>query len=185
MTTESGDREYDRLVGEVATAMNDLSRIAAAAGYADEYARLARDVEQLCGGRDRATTRAVGAALHSRAAHAGEAAIALASRGNPVLAVVVAGIDASARAVAVRRSLVTDDDPVTRWELANSLLAHGHLRCLIGDGQAGAQSLVDAFHAVVSLSGESAAAMRHAAQKALVSACRSYPDLEIGDDWPL
>jgi hypothetical protein len=185
MTTESGDREYDRLVGEVATAMSDLSRIAAAAGHDDEYARLVRDVEQLCGGRDRATTRAVGAALHSRAAHAGEAAIALASRGNPARSVVAAGIDASARAVAVRRSLVDDDDPVTRWELANSLLAHGHLRCLIGDGQAGAESLVDAYNAVAELPGASAAAMRHAAHKALVGACRSYPDLDIGDDWPL
>jgi hypothetical protein len=185
MTTESGGHEYDRLVGEVATAMHDLSRIAAAAGNADEHERLAKDVAQLCAGRDRATTRAVGAALHGRAAHAGEAAIALAARGSPALAVVVAGIDASARAVAVRHSLVNDDDPVTRWELANSLLALGHLRCLIGDGQAGAQSLVDAYHAVAALPGESAAAMRQAAHKALVGACRSYPDLEIGDDWPL
>jgi hypothetical protein len=185
MITESGGHEYDKLVGEVATAMHDLSRIAAAAGNADEYERLTRDVEQLCAGRDRVTTRAVGAALHGRAAHAGEAAIALTARGSPARAVVVAGIDASARAVAVRHSLVNEDDPVTRWELANSLLAHGHLRCLIGDGQAGAQSLVDAYHAVAGLPGASAAAMRQAAHKALVGACRSYPDLEIGDDWPL
>jgi hypothetical protein len=176
---------YSRLVGEVATATHDLSRIAAAAGLDDEHVQLTYDVEQLCAGTDRATTRAVGAALHNRAAYAGETALALARRDRPLAAVVAGGIDASARAVTVRRGIVDDDEPVTRWELANSLLALGHLRCLNGEGQVGAETLVEAYRAVAALPGPSAAAMRRATYEALRGACLSYRDLDIGDDWPL
>jgi hypothetical protein len=184
-TTTSDAAGYCKLVGEVTTAMHDLSRIAEAAALVDEHARLIDQVEQLCAGRDRATTREVGAALHHRAADAGEAALALSARGRPLAAVVSAGIDASALAVMVRRNLLDDDEPVTRWELANSLLAHGHLRCLIGSAQIGVQTILEAYRTVASLPGQSAAAMRHAAREALLTACMSYPELAIGDNWPL
>jgi hypothetical protein len=176
---------YGKVVGEVTTAMHDLCRIVEAAALVDEHARLTAQVQQLCAGRDRPTTREVGAALHHRAASAGEAAHALAARGRSPAAVVCAGIDASARAVMVRRGLVDGDEPVTRWELANSLLAHGHLRCLLGDAQVGALTIVEAYRTVASLPGPSAAAMRSAAREALLGVCSSHPELAIGDNWPL
>lgn len=185
LSTAWSAEAYNKLVGEVVTATHDLSRIAAAAELDDEHAQLEGDVRQLCAGTDRTTTRAVGAALHNRAAYAGEAALALARRDRPFAAVVAGGIDASVRAVAVRRSILDDDEPVTRWELANSLLALGHLRCLNGDGQIGAETLVEAYRAVAALPGPSAAAMRRATYEALRGACLSYHDLDIGDDWPL
>jgi hypothetical protein len=127
----------------------------------------------------------VGAALHDRATHAGETALALGRRYRSLTTVVAGGIAASTRAVRVRRTLVDDTEPVTRWELANSLLALGHLRCLNGEGQVGAETLVDAYMTVAALPGPSAAAMRRATCEALRGACLSYSNIEIGDDWPL
>jgi hypothetical protein len=185
MTAACDIETYRKLVGEVATATHDLHRIAAASGMDDECAGLSAQVDQLCAGRDRAITRAVGAALHNRATYAGETALALARRRRPLAAVVAGGLDASVRAVAVRRSIVDDREPVTRWELANSLLALGHLHCLKGDGQVGAETLAEAYRTVAALPGSSAAAMRRATYEALRGACLSYRDIEIGDDWPL
>ncbi|HSJ45770.1 MAG TPA: hypothetical protein VK923_13905 [Euzebyales bacterium] len=177
--------EFDELVGELGVTIHDLSTIAMAAGLVGEHDQLAEEVARLdttSVGRD--AMRTLGAALHNRAAEACETTVALAEHGRGMRATVLAGIRNSAQAVAVRRE-TADDDPMAQWELANSQLAHGHLRCLNGEGQQGAQSMADAYHTVLTLAGPAGQTMREAAEAALLAACAAYPDVTPRDDWPL
>lgn len=177
--------EFDELVGELGVTIHDLSTIAMTAGLVGEHDQLAEEVARLdttSVGRD--AMRALGAALHNRAAEACETTVALAEHGRGMQGTVLAGIRNSSRAVVVRRETV-GGDPMAQWELANSQLAHGHLRCLNGEGQQGAQSMADAYHTVLALAGPAGQTMREAAEAALLAACAAYPGITPHDDWPL
>jgi hypothetical protein len=177
--------EFDELVGELGATMHDLSTIALSADLIGEHDQLMEEVARLdADGVGRGAVRALGAALHNRAAEACETTVALAEHGRAMQPTVIAGIRNSERAVLVRRA-TAGDDPMAQWELANSQLAHGHLRCLKGDGQAGAQSMADAYHTVLALRGPAGQTMRDAAEAALLAACAAYPSIEPRDDWPL
>lgn len=177
--------EFDELVGELGVTIHDLSTIAVASGLVGEHDQLAEEVARLdttSVGRD--AMRAFGAALHNRAAEACETTVALAEHRRDMHGTVLAGIRNSAQAVVVRRE-TAGDDPMAQWELANSQLAHGHLRCLNGEGQEGAQSMADAYHTVLAMAGPAGQTMREAAEAALLAACAAYPGITPRDDWPL
>ncbi len=184
-STECAD-ELDELIGELGVTLHDLSHIALAAGLIGEHDQLAEEAARIsCWTVGARALRALGAALHRRAADACETTVALALRGRSMSETVAAGVHTSARAVAIRRTLIDDDDSTTRWELANSLLAHGHLRCLDGEGQQGAQAMADAHRTVSGLPGREAQSMRDAARTALLAACAAHDDVVPVDDWPL
>lgn len=177
--------EFDELVGELGVTIHDLSTIAMTAGLVGEHDQLAEEVARLdvtSVGRD--AMRALGAALHNRAAEACETTVALAEHGRGMRGTVLAGIRNSSQAVVVRRQ-AAGDDPMAQWELANSQLAHGHLRCLNGEGQQGAQSMADAYHTVLAVAGPAGQTMRDAAEAALLAACAAYPGITPRHDWPL
>ena len=180
------DDPFDDLVGELGVTLCDLSHIARTAGLVGEYDQLTEEATRLrVSDVGAGALRALGAALHSRAAEACETTVALAERDRDMRPTVSAGIHTSTQAIAVRRLLLRDDDPMTSWELANSHLAHGHLRCLNGDGQLGAEAIVDAHRTVAGVSGPAGEAMRNAAETALLAACASYPEIAVRADWPL
>lgn len=182
---ESAD-EFDTLIGELGLILHDLAQIALDAGLVGEHDQLVTETERLdtssVGAR---AMRALGTALHNRAAESCETTVALAVRDRPLAPTVTGGLAASTRAVAVRRDLLDPDDPMTHWEVANSLLAHGHLLCIDGRVQEGAQAMVDAYHLVLALPGRPAAAMREAAESALLAVCASHPGITPHSDWPL
>lgn len=185
-STESADG-FDELIGELGVTLYDLDRIAWAAELVGEHDQLAEEASRITVDSVGAQAmRAFGAALHRRAAEACETTAALMARDRPMTAVVAAGLHTSTRAVAIRRALIDDDDdPVLHWELANSLLANGHLRCLDGANQRGAQAMVDAHGVVASLPGHAAKAMRDAARSALRTTCAAHRDITPRSDWPL
>jgi hypothetical protein len=129
------DPATDELVGETATAINDLSQAAAAAGLDQEHRALIREAVALCrqhpGPRAR---QALGTALHNQAAVAAAAVAAAMARGQLPSAAVPDALDAAAQAVAVRREVLDLAQPVSCWELANSLLQRGKLQCLCAMG---------------------------------------------------
>jgi hypothetical protein len=177
--------DFDELVGELGMTLHDLSTIALSAGLVGEHDQLAEEVARLeTTSVGETAMRALGAALHNRAAEACETTVALAERGRGMRATVLAGIRNSGHAVRVRRA-TAGTDLMAQWELANSQLAHGHLRCLNGEGQQGAQSMADAYHTVLTLAGPAGQTMREAAEAALLAACAAYPDNPPRDDWPL
>lgn len=184
--TESSDG-FDDLVGELGVTLYDLSHIAAASGLIGEHDQLAEEASRITLDSVGALgLRAVATALHRRAADACETAGTLAVHGSDMAATVAAGAYASGRAVVIRRTLIAADrDPMRRWELANSLLANGHLRCLDGDGRGGAQAMVDAYAAVAGLPDDAGRTMRDAARAALRAACAAHPDVTVEPGWPL
>lgn len=178
--------EFDELVGELGVTIHDLGTIALSAGRVGEHDQLVEEVARLdTTSVGTPAMRALGAALHNRAAEACETTVALAEHGRGMRATVHAGIRNSAHAVRVRTETVAGDDPTAQWELANSQLAHGHLRCLNGEGQQGAQAMADAYHTVLTLAGPAGRTMREAAEAALLAACAAYPGVTPRDDWPL
>lgn len=183
--TECPD-EFDALVGELGVTLHDLCHIALDAGLIAEHDQLSAELDRL----DRRSVgrramHALGTALHNRAAEACETTVALMARGRGMTTTIRGGIRASTRAVAVRGELAAEGDALAQWELANSLLAHGHLLCLRGDGQHGAQAMADAYHTVLAVDGRPAEAMRDAAEAALLAACAAHPDITPRSDWPL
>ena len=177
--------DFDELVGELGMTIHDLSTIALSAGLVGEHDQLTEEVARLdTTSVGDAAMRALGAALHNRAAEACETSVALAEHGRGMRATVLAGIRNSAHAVVVRTA-TAGSEPMAQWELANSQLAHGHLRCLNGEGQQGAQSMADAYHTVLTLGGPAGQTMREAAEAALLGACAAYPGITPRDDWPI
>lgn len=177
---------FDALVGELGVTLHDLCHIALDADLVAEHDQLAAELGRL----DRASVgrramHAFGTGLHNRAAEACETTVALAARERNMTATIRGGVRASTRAIAVRGDLAEDGDERAQWELANSLLAHGHLLCLGGDGQHGAQAMADAYHAVLAVDGRPAEAMRGAAEAALLAACAAHPSITPRSDWPL
>ncbi len=184
-STECAD-ELDELIADLGVTLHDLAHIALAAGLVGEHDQLAEEASRISRGTvGTHAMRALGAALHTRAATACETTVALAARGRATANTVRAGVYTSTQAIAVRRTLIDDADHMTRWELANSLLAHGHLRCLAGDGQLGAAAMADAYHTVDGVPGRQAEAMRGAARSALLAACATRNDIVAHDDWPV
>jgi hypothetical protein len=175
--------EFERLVAELGIRLHDLGHIARCAGLIGEHDQLAEEARRLhvdsVGGQ---AMRALGAALHDRAAEACETTVALAEAGRDIQPTVAAGLTTS-RAAVVARRIVLGDDPMSRWELANSQLAHGHLLCLDGEGQRGAQAIADAYDTVRALPGPAGQTMREAAEAALMAACSAYPDVIPPDGW--
>jgi hypothetical protein len=184
-TTDTPD-EFDAMVGELGITLHDLCHIALDADLIAEHDQLAAELDRL----DRVSVgrhamHALGTALHNRAAEACETTVALAARDRDMTATILGGVRASTRAIAVRGDLAEDGDELAQWELANSLLAHGHLLCLRGDGQHGAQAMADAYHTVLAVEGGAAEAMRGAAEAALLAACAVHPNIIPRSDWPL
>ncbi|MBW3606254.1 MAG: hypothetical protein KY460_15395 [Actinobacteria bacterium] len=183
--TERADG-LDDVIAELGVTWYDLSHIALAAGLIGEHDQLAEEATRITvhsvGHR---AMRALGAALHSRAAEACETTAALATRGRSMRATVSAGLHTSGRAVTIRRDVLDDrDDATRRWELANSLLAHGHLLCLDGAAQRGAQAMAEAYATVRPLPGRQAQAMREAARGALLAARAAHPGIVAAEHWP-
>lgn len=183
--TERADG-LDDVIAELGVTLHDLSHIALVADLIGEHDQLAEEATRITvHSVGHQAMRALGAALHSRAAEACETTAALATRGRSMRATVAAGLHTSGRAVAIRRDVLDDrDDATRRWELANSLLAHGHLLCLGGAAQRGAQAMAEAYATVRSLPGQQAQAMREAARGALVAARAAHPGIVAADGWP-
>jgi hypothetical protein len=175
--------EFDSLVAELGIRLHDLSHIARCAGLIGAHDQLAEEARRLdVESVGEQAMRALGAALHDRAAEACETTVALAEAGRDIRPTVTAGLATSRAAIATRRTVV-GGDPMSRWELANSQLAHGHLRCLNGEGQRGAQAIADAYDTVRALPGPAGQTMREAAEAALLAACSAYPEIVPQDAW--
>lgn len=186
LRTVEHDDHFDDLIGQLGVTLHDVAHIARTAGLIGEYDQAAEEAVRLrTSGVGADALRTLGAALHGRAADACETTVALVERGHDMGPTVAAGVHTSGHAIGIRRTLLRDDDPMTFWELANSQLANGHLWCLAGDGQAGAQAMADAHETVATLPGAPGRAMRDAAGTALLAACASYPDIVPRADWPL
>jgi TPR repeat protein len=182
--TPADDPEIGSIVVEAAIAMNDLSETAGRAGSPDERARLQQAVVELCEGRPGWRTRqALGIALHNQAVVAVQAAMAdlVAGGQGPASAEALA---AATAAVDLRRQLVDDTEPVTVWELANSLLLRGQVRCQAGRAEAGADDLLSAWRLLEPIAGPSTEVLRADLRGAMRVAEEAFPEIATRLGWP-
>jgi tetratricopeptide (TPR) repeat protein len=178
------DPASDELVGELGTAMNDLSQYAAGAGLRHECMALMRNVVNLCEGRPGPLARqAWGTALHNQA-HA-EVNRVLAGGRRPLAPEdLSAAIELANRAVEARREHADPDRAVSRWELANSLLQRGRLFCWVQMGEQGVSDLLEAWKIVSELGGAGADGLKREVEAAMVGAEGQFPEAVAAVDWP-
>jgi tetratricopeptide (TPR) repeat protein len=179
------DPDLDELVGETGTAMNDLSQAAAAAGRLDEHDALVRDAIALCGAHQGPRARqALGTALHNQAIALANAAVADSPGGGPAAAKLITALDAFDRVVDLRREIADASNPMSQWELANSLLQRGKLKCLAGRGKPGATDLLVGWKMLAAITGPSADALRGELRQAMHMAEAEFPQIVARLDWP-
>lgn len=127
---------FDAIVGEVATALNDLAQAAGQAGRLELYRELLEGAAQTCTRSDGPAARqALGTSLHNIANWALELLRApglVDPKSAPgYFELALARVK---DALSVRESLLrSSEDPIRRWELASSLALQGELQCLGGD----------------------------------------------------
>jgi tetratricopeptide (TPR) repeat protein len=185
--TAADDPELDAIIGETATAMNDLSETAGKAALPEERAELQQAVVALCEGRPgRRARQALGTARHNQAVvavNAAQADIAGGGEGPETARALAIMTDA----VDLRRQLVDDSEPTTLWELANSLMLRGQVRCLVGRGQSGAKDLLSAWTVLQPTHGPSVETLRAELREAMGMAEHRYPSIagSLGWPWPV
>jgi hypothetical protein len=120
--------QYVRTCADVSVMLTQHQRHREACGLADEAVRVARSRQGLA---DDADTE-LGTALHNvAAAHFGQA-MATARAGRDPVPDLAQASRAADEAVALRERLAQTGPPLSRWELANSLLHRAQLRPLVG-----------------------------------------------------
>ena len=180
-----GQADDDELLGETATAMNDLSQLAARAGLREEHLALMRDVVALCEGRPGPRGRqALGTALHNQAVDAANRAAAGADKRRISTTEVSEALEIVGRAINLRREVLDPDRPMTSWELANSMLLRGKLYCLSSMGGQGAADLLIAWRMVEPLQGAASEQLWVEIEAAMRMAAAMYPDVVADLDWP-
>ena len=183
--THSDDPGFDALIAETATAMSHLSQIAAAAGHPSEHDTVLRDAIALCEAHHGPRARhALGMVLHERAAEAASAVHAGIARGQHNEAQTTSALDALDKVVDVRRALVDPRRPATQWELAESLLMRGKLRCLLADGEGGATDLLAAWNTVATVEEPDTGTLRDQVRHAMHLAEEAYPQVVATLAWP-
>lgn len=125
----------DDMVREVAICMNDVAQIAGRAGRLELYKKLLTDAhETSLRSNGPAAKQALGTSLHNLAVWAHEM-MQLHGPENPekAFASVELGLHMLKSAVQIREALSAHGDPLSRWELVNSLALEGELQCYQGD----------------------------------------------------
>lgn len=183
--TDPDDAELDDLIGETATAMNDLSQAAMAAGRQDEHDALVRDAIALCGAHQSPRARqALGTALHNQAIAVANTALAPGPEVRPTDAKLASALDAFDRVVDLRREIADAANPQSQWELANSLLQRGKLKCLAARGKSAATDLLVAWKTLAAVTGPSADTLRGELRQAMQMAEEMFPEVVASLDWP-
>jgi TPR repeat protein len=177
--------EHDELIGETATAMNDLSQAAMAVGRREEHDQLLRDAVALCerqrGFRAR---QALGTALHNQAVAVANAMVADAARRRPTDEERARLLEELDRVVELRRDLLDSDHPVTFWELASSLRLRGVMRCRLSMAEEGAADLLEGWRTAEPLEGPSADTLRAELRAGMRLAEDAFPAVVEALDWP-
>jgi hypothetical protein len=182
---DDDDAARDESLGELATAMNDLSQAAVRADLRDEHQTLMRDVVTLCDGRRGPLARqALGTALYNQTnAHIHRVFFGSASA-RPA-SEVSAIIELADRTVRLRNDLSDMARPMTVWELANARRQRGLALCLAEKGEQGIADLLAAWDIVNrQISGASVDSLRLEVSAALYWAAARYPHLAALVDWP-
>jgi tetratricopeptide (TPR) repeat protein len=183
--TDPDAPELDDLIGETVTAMNDLSQAAMAAGHQDEHDVLVREAIALCGAHQGPRARqALGTALHNQAIAVANAAVADLAGDRPDDAKLTSALDAFDRVVDLRREIANATNPMSQWELANSLLHRGKLKCLAARGKSGATDLLVAWKTLAAIAGPSADTLRGDLRQAMRMAEEMFPEVVATLDWP-
>ena len=178
------DAASDELLGELATAMNDLSQAAFRAGLPDEHRALMRDVVKLCEGQPGPLARqALGTALFNQTHADMHRVFGGASR--PSAGDVSAVIDLADRTVRLRSELSDLARPMTVWELANARRQRGVVLCLADKGHQGIADLLAAWDIAGQwIMGASVETLRGEVSAAMYWAAARYPHVAASIDWP-
>jgi len=178
------DAASDELVGELGTAMNDLSQVAVGAEFRHEHQALMRDVVELCEGRPGPLARqALGTT--TRQWPTPTACSAFGGASPPPADYVSAVIDLANRTVELRSELADLARPMTVWELANSRRQRGVVLCSAAMGERGIADLLAAWDIASRLiTGASVEDLRSEVSEAMYWAAARYLHVAASVDWP-
>jgi tetratricopeptide (TPR) repeat protein len=138
-----GSAEHTEVLAESATALADLGETAFATGRPYERIALLDEAIEWCGDHaDPRVRRALGTALHNKTMAMFAAYLSEGSGEEQALVELEAVV---ARAVEIRDALKDPGEPLTTWELANSLLRRCDVAILRMDGGTALHSLLRAW----------------------------------------
>jgi len=178
--TPADDHDFDAIVGEFGTRANDLSRLLLAAGIPDEARKLLDESDQ-------ATQRSEGPA--AKRARAGTMFVMVNTLADEVFEARREGrkseadpsvaIASALSLVQMRRSIATEDDPTTLFDLAESLEVLATLYAVVPQPQSAMDAFSEAYFIFSRFSGPAAKERTELMLKHMGRLGKAFPGLRV------